>query len=129
MAQAKKAASKKSATTARKTATVKPPSVKETLTKSQLTTLLTEHSGVDKKSVTAVLASLEAVMLASVSIKKGAAGFVMPGLFKVASTAVPAKPKRKGKDPFTGEERVFAAKPASVKVKMRPLKKLKDAAM
>ncbi len=129
MAQAKKAASKKSATPAKKTATVKPPSVKELLNKTQLTALLVEHSGIDKKSVTAVMASLEAVMTSSVSIKKGASGFVLPGLLKVTSTKVPAKPKRKGKDPFTGEERVFAAKPASVKVKVRPLKKLKDAAL
>jgi hypothetical protein len=34
-----------------------------------------------------------------------------------------------GKDPFTGEERMFAAKPASVKVKIRALKKLKNAAV
>ena len=39
-----------------------------------------------------------------------------------------AKPRRKGINPFTKEEQVFAAKPASVKVKVRPLKKLKDAA-
>ena len=41
---------------------------------------------------------------------------------------VPAKPKRTGVNPFTKETQVFAAKPASVKVKVRPLKKLKDAA-
>ena len=40
---------------------------------------------------------------------------------------VPAKKKRFGKDPFTGEERWFPAKPASVKIKTRALKKLKDA--
>ncbi|MGA9917905.1 MAG: DNA-binding protein, partial [Paraburkholderia sp.] len=42
--------------------------------------------------------------------------------------AVPAKKKRFGKDPFSGEERWFPAKPASVRIKARPLKKLKDAA-
>jgi hypothetical protein len=47
----------------------------------------------------------------------------------MTATAVAAKPKRKGIDPFTKEERWFAAKPASVKVKIRPLKKLKDAAL
>jgi hypothetical protein len=41
---------------------------------------------------------------------------------------VPAKPKRKGINPFTGQEQWFAAKPASTKVKVRPMKKLKDAA-
>jgi hypothetical protein len=39
-----------------------------------------------------------------------------------------AKPKRKGKDPFTGEERLFPAKPPPVKVKIRALKELKNAA-
>ena len=38
-----------------------------------------------------------------------------------------ARPKaRKGINPFTGEETVFKAKPASIAVKIRPLKKLKE---
>jgi hypothetical protein len=37
--------------------------------------------------------------------------------------------RRFGKDPFTGEDKRFAAKPASVRLKVRPLKKLKDAAL
>jgi hypothetical protein len=60
--------------------------------------------------------------------KKGAGAFVMPGLFKMTVTHVPAKKARKGIDPFTKVERMFAAKPASVKVKVRALKKVKDAA-
>jgi hypothetical protein len=52
----------------------------------------------------------------------------LPGLLKVTAVKVPAKPKRKGINPFTKQEQVFAAKPASVKIKVRPLKKLKDAA-
>ena len=53
----------------------------------------------------------------------------MPGLLKVNVINVPAKKKRAGIDPFTKQERVFAAKPASVKIKTRALKKLKDAAL
>lgn len=34
-----------------------------------------------------------------------------------------------GINPFTKEETVFKAKPATVKLKVRPLKKLKDAAL
>jgi len=41
---------------------------------------------------------------------------------------VPAKKRRFGNDPFTGEERWFDAKPATVRIKARALKKLKDAA-
>ena len=48
---------------------------------------------------------------------------------KVTAQNVPAKKKRLGKDPFTGVERMFAAKPASTKIKTRALKKLKDAAL
>ena len=44
-------------------------------------------------------------------------------------TVNPAKKKRTGIDPFTKQERVFAAKPATVKIKTRALKKLKDAAL
>ena len=55
--------------------------------------------------------------------------FTLPGLLKVVAQDMPAKKKRFGKDPFTGEEKWFAAKPASVRLKVRPLKKLKDAAL
>ena len=53
----------------------------------------------------------------------------MPGLYKVNVVNVPAKKKRSGIDPFTKQERMFAAKPATVKIKVRALKKLKDAAI
>jgi len=123
-APAKKAAAPKTAV--KKTAaTVRP--IKEALNKSQLIAYLVENTGVEAKSVRAVLAGLENSVLGSVD-KKGAGEFSLPGLFKVSVQKVPAKAKRFGKDPFTGEERWFPAKPASVKVKVRPLKKLKDAA-
>jgi nucleoid DNA-binding protein len=102
--------------------------VKDTLTKTSLTALVAEQSGVDPKSVKAVLSALEAVILGSVH-KKGTGDFTLPGLLKIGVQKVPAKPKRKGIDPFTKVERVFAAKPATVKIKVRALKKLKDAAL
>jgi len=104
-----------------------PKAIKAALNKTQLIAYIVEQSGVEAKAVKAVLASLETSVLGSVD-KKGAGEFTLPGLFKVAVQKVPAKAKRFGKDPFTGEERWFPAKPASVKVKVRPLKKLKDAA-
>ena len=50
-----------------------------------------------------------------------------PETWRLFRRALAAKPKRFGKNPFTGEDQWFAAKPASVRVKVRPLKKLKDA--
>jgi nucleoid DNA-binding protein len=122
---------KTAATSGRKSsASAKAPALKplkEKLSKSGLIAHISSHSGVDTRSVKAVLASLEATIAAALH-KNGARIFTLPGVLKATAVAVPAKPKRKGKDPFTGEERMFAAKPASVKVKIRALKKLKNAA-
>lgn len=102
--------------------------IKDAFGKSALIAHLAEQASVETKHVKAVLAALEHTVLGAVH-KKGAGNFTLPGLFKINAVQVPAKPKRKGKNPFTGEEQVFAAKPATVKVKVRPLKKLKDAAL
>ncbi len=116
---ATKKAAKKSAS--------KPQAVKETLSKSGLVEYISNACGVAAREVRAVLAGLEAAVTGSVN-KNGARTFVLPGLLKITVQSVPATPKRKGINPFTKQEQWFAAKPASVKVKVRPLKKLKDAA-
>ncbi len=123
MAKKKVAAKKKAA--AAKPAAPKP--IKEALSKSGLVAHIVGATEVAAKDVRAVLASLEGAIHASLS-KKGAGAFTLPGVAKFAAVSVPAKPKRKGINPFTKEEQWFAAKPASVKVKVRPLKKLKDSA-
>ena len=123
-AAVKKAAPKVAA--AKPVAAVKP--IKETFNKTSLAAHLAATSGVDVKAVRSVMAALESTMLASVH-KKGAGEFTLPGIVRVAVQQVPAKKARKGIDPFTKEERVFKAKPASVKLKARFFKKLKDAAL
>jgi nucleoid DNA-binding protein len=120
---AKKAAAKKVAVKASGAASP----IKDTFTKASLAAHLAERSSVEPKSVKAVLSALEDTILGSVH-KKGAGEFTLSGLLKIVVQSVPAKKKRFGKDPFTGEERWFPAKPASVRIKARALKKLKDAA-
>jgi nucleoid DNA-binding protein len=102
--------------------------IKTAFNKTTLAAHLAEQAGVEPKAAKAVLAALEATVVASLN-KKGLGEFTLPGLVKITSQSVPAKKKRFGKDPFTGEERWFAPKPASVKVKARALKKVKDAAL
>ncbi len=131
MPTAKKSAPTKSAAPAKTAAKAAPAPLKPlktVLNKTGLVAHVAETSGVEAKTVKAVLAALESTVLASVH-KKGAGEFTMPGLFKVGVVNVPAKKKRVGIDPFTKQERTFAAKPASVKIKLRALKKLKDAAL
>ncbi len=130
MAAKKKApASKKSAPkkpAAKKVAApVKPMS--SALSKSQLVTHLSERASVLAKDARNLLAALEDAITASVH-KKGIGSFTLPGVFKIVTVKVPAKPARKGINPFTKQEQMFAAKPASTKLKVRALKKLKDAA-
>ena len=121
---ATKKPSKKPAAKSVAPAEVKP--VKDSLTKAALASHIAEQTEVEVKNVKKVLAALEAVVLGSLH-KKGLGEFTLPGLLKVVAQKVAAKPKRFGKNPFTGEDQWFAAKPASVRVKVRPLKKLKDA--
>jgi nucleoid DNA-binding protein len=106
-------------------AVIKP--IREGFTKAGLAAHLAEQSAVEPKAVRAVLAALEATVLGSVH-KKGVGEISLLGLVKIGVQQVPAKKRRFGKDPFSGEERWFPAKPATVKIKARALKKLKDAA-
>jgi nucleoid DNA-binding protein len=145
MATAKKVAATKAAGTAskgsKKAATVAPKSaakakaaapitkpIKTAFNKSSLVAHIAEASGQEPKAVKAVFAALEATVLLSLN-KKGLGAFTLPGLLKVTAVQVPAKKARKGINPFTKEETVFKAKPATVKVKVRAMKKLKDAAL
>ena len=120
---------KASAPVTKKAVAAAPPKpIKDSFTKASLAIHLAERAGVEPKAAKALMAALEETVLASVH-KKGAKEFTLPGLLKVVAQDVPAKKKRFGKDPFTGEDKWFAAKPASVRLKVRPLKKLKDAAL
>jgi nucleoid DNA-binding protein len=134
-APAKKTAAKK--TVAKKTAVKKAPvkvapakkltAVQERFNKTQILNEIAENTELTKKQVQAVLDSLNDVI--ERHIKKRAIGeFVLPGLLKIQAVKKPAKKARKGVNPFTGEDTVFKAKPASIAVKIRPLKKLKEMA-
>ena len=129
-APAKKAAAKKKAP-ARKAAAKKAapkkaaPALKAKMTKSQITASIADSTGLSKKQVADVFGELE--MLIERSIKKRGVGeFTIPGILKITTVKNPARKARKGINPFTGEETMFKAKPASIAVKIRPLKKLKE---
>jgi len=127
MAKAKKSVGKPAKKPARKAAPKAAKAVKSVLSKSALIAHLAGTTGAAAKDVRAVLAALEGTISSAIG-KKGARVFVLPGLLKITVTNVPAKPARKGLNPFTGQETTFKAKPATVRVKVRAMKKLKDAA-
>lgn len=107
------------------TLAVKQTAIKDRYNKTQILNALADNTGLSKKDVSAVLDELG--ILIQCHIKKRSAGeFVLPGLLKIQTVKKPATKARKGVNPFTGEETMFKAKPASTVVKVRPLKKLKD---
>lgn len=128
-AAAKKAPAKKAA--AKKVAAKAAPAKKaagalrDKMTKSQILASLADSTGLSKKDVASVMGELESLIDRSIR-KRGVGEFTLPGLMKITTVKKPARKARKGINPFTGEETTFKAKPASVAVKVRPLKKLKE---
>jgi nucleoid DNA-binding protein len=101
---------------------------KDRFSKTQIVDQIASDTELSRKQVSAVLDSLSDVIEAHV--KKNAVGeFVLPGLLKINTVRKPAVKARKGINPFTKEEVMFKAKPATTVVKVRPLKKLKDMAI
>ena len=101
--------------------------VKEALTKSALVNMIVEQNGVTRAVAQGVLATIESAMTGSIH-PKGVGEFTLPGLLKISLRKVPAR--KAGtliRNPSTGEMVPGAAKPASVRVKIRPLSKLKAA--
>ena len=94
-------------------------------TKSEILAGVAETTGLSRKQVASVLDSIAAHIKQALG-KKGPGIFALPGLFKITVVHKPAKAAYKGIDPFTKVERMFKAKPASRRVKVRPLKNLKD---
>jgi len=123
---AKAAPAKKAPVAKAAPAVVKP--IAERQNKTQMLQQIADATELSKKQVQAVLDELTNVIEAHVK-KKGIGEFVLPGLLKITTVKKPATKARKGINPFTGEEVMFKAKPASTSVKVRPLKKLKEFAL
>ena len=129
---ARKPAAKKTArkTTAKKKAPAKKAVKKSTTikgsvdprTKSQIFNTIADATEMSRKEITSVLGALESMIVAD--LKKGTAVKLMG--MKLTVKKKPATKARKGTNPFTGEQMMFKAKPASKAVKVRALKTLND---
>jgi len=99
---------------------------KTPLTKTQIMANIAETTGLTKKQVAEVFDALTEQIRKSLS-SRGVGVFTIPGLLKIERKDVPARPAKKNvRNPFTGELYDKAATPASKKIKVRPLKSLKD---
>ena len=122
----KKAAAKaKAAPVARKA-----PAIQKKYSKTEILNEIASNTDISKKDVAAVIEEL--TVLIERHVKKRAVGeFTLPGLLKIKSVVRPARPARKNvPNPFKpGELMDIPKKPATTRVKVLPLKKLKDFAV
>lgn len=108
----------------------KAPAIQKKYTKTEILNEIAQNTDVSKKEVAAVLEEL--AVLIERHIKKRAVGeFTLPGLLKIKSVVRPARPARKNvPNPFRpGETMDIPRKPATTRVKVLPLKKLKEFAL
>ena len=105
------------------------PAVKEKMTKTGMLSEIATTTGLSRKQVGAVMDELESIIDRHIK-KRGPGEFSLPGLLKIKTVKKPAQRARKGvPNPFKpGETMDVPAKPASVRVKVTPLKKLKEMA-
>ena len=127
-APAKKAAAKKAP--AKKAAVAAPAAkpkagVKAKMTKTAILNDIAETTNLSRAQVASVMDELESVIERHIR-KRSVGEFTLPGLLKIKSAKRPATKKRMGRNPATGEEIVIAAKPATTRVRISALKKLKD---
>jgi nucleoid DNA-binding protein len=95
-------------------------------TKSEIYSKIADDTGLTKKDVAAVFESLSGQIKKNLGGRGGPGIFTVPGLMKMKVVKKPARKARMGINPFTKEEQMFKAKPASKAVKILPLKGLKD---
>jgi nucleoid DNA-binding protein len=104
----------------------KTKTIEKAMSKSEILAELAERTELSRKEVGRVLDELAVVIEQHVG-KRSVGTFTLPGLLKIKIVQRPARPARKGvPNPFRpGETMDVAAKPASRKVKVLPLTKLK----
>ena len=97
------------------------------LPKSEIFKKLAEKTGLEAKQVSAVFGALDELVKDELSKKGGAREFVIPNIVKLKLLDKPATKATKKPNPFKkGEMMDVKAKAASVVVKARILKGLKD---
>jgi len=94
--------------------------------KSQIFAQIADDTGLTRKDIAAVFDSLNGQIKKNLGGRGGPGTFTIPGLVKLRVVKKPATKARKGVNPFTGEEMMFKAKPASKTVRASVLKGAKD---
>jgi nucleoid DNA-binding protein len=99
--------------------------LKKSMNKTEIIAALCEATGLTKQQVGGLLDELTTLIGKNLG-EDGPGVFAIPGLLQIKVVRKPATAERKGINPFTKEEMVIKAKPATNVVKLVPLKGLKS---
>jgi nucleoid DNA-binding protein len=94
-------------------------------TQAQIFELIAQNTELPKKDVRRMFTALQELTQKNLT-GRGPGQFTVPGICKLVVRTKPARPARKGTNPFTGEPMTFKAKPKSKTVRARPVKAIKD---
>lgn len=116
---------RKTASKAKPQSASAPTAIRTKMSKAAILSHLAGETGLTRAQVESVMDGLE--VLIQRHIKKRSVGeFSLPGLLKIRSVKKPATKKRMGRNPKTGEQIEIPAKPAENRVRITPLKRIKD---
>jgi nucleoid DNA-binding protein len=96
---------------------------RNTVNKSQLIQAVSEEADVSKSQAKSFVEAFERVVVSTVQAGEA---ITLTGFCKFARKDIAARPRRRGRNPFTGEEQWFEARPASKGVRITALKSFKD---
>lgn len=109
-----------------KPAAKKLTAIRKKMTKSDVVSSIAEETGLTKKDVSEVFATLGDLITRHMK-RNGSGEFHIPDTgVKIARIKKPARKSRMGRNPATGESIKIAAKPAHTAIKVTALKALKD---
>ena len=113
----------------KKKASKKKAAAKRSMPQGAIVKEMAARTGLEARKVRLFFEELNELIVSQINPKSSKAPGVclIPGIGRVKTRKRPARKARKGVNPFTGEEQMFKARPASVAVKILPVKKLKDA--
>jgi nucleoid DNA-binding protein len=98
---------------------------KKPMTKTEVYTALSEATGLTKEQVGSLFDELAKLIGKNLGVD-GPGTFAIPGLLQIKVVRKPATEEHKGINPFTKEEMIIKAKPATNAVKVVALKGLKE---
>ncbi len=106
------------------------PAIHKRYTKTEILNEIATNTDLDRKQVAAVFDELGSIVERHVR-KRAAGEFILPGLLKITTVKKAARAARKNvPNPFKpGEVMDVPRKPASTRIRVTPLKKLKDYAL